>query len=217
MSDFVALNGDQTINDVKTFTSNPKVANPASGAVDTSVVNANWVSQTGEGKPNNLLHDSGDESSTGIKKFEAVRSNQPFMSNVSPMSSTDASPTAWHKMYSWTASASTSNQTLLFKCVFRQDTDGYYETLVNVRSTTTTAKAERNNQSTKIRITRDDTKMTYWVYGYRVTAWVDFALRSTTSTLDDIPITKEDYTTAYDEPSTDPLSDNYHAEVYTPS
>lgn len=66
----VKLSGDQTINDVKTFASNPKGANPASGAVDTSVVNANWASQTGDDAPNNLSHRYGNETEYGIRTFD---------------------------------------------------------------------------------------------------------------------------------------------------
>ena len=42
-------------------------ADPASGATDKTLTTANWISQTGAGKPNNLLHDSGNEKYNGIK------------------------------------------------------------------------------------------------------------------------------------------------------
>lgn len=42
-------------------------ADPASGATDKTLTTANWVSQTGSGRPNNLIHDSGDENLTGTK------------------------------------------------------------------------------------------------------------------------------------------------------
>lgn len=42
-------------------------ADPESGATDKTLVTANWVSQTGDGAPNNLLHRSGNETSTGFK------------------------------------------------------------------------------------------------------------------------------------------------------
>ena len=65
LSNMVDKITDQTIGGIKTFTSNPKVANPESGATDTSVVNANWVSQTGDDRPNNLIHTTGNESKSG--------------------------------------------------------------------------------------------------------------------------------------------------------
>ena len=40
-------------------------ADPASGATDKTLVTANWVSQTGAGAPNNLLHRSGNETKNG--------------------------------------------------------------------------------------------------------------------------------------------------------
>lgn len=46
-----------------------QAADPASGATDKTLVTANWVSQTGTGRPNNLIHDSGNENITGMKNF----------------------------------------------------------------------------------------------------------------------------------------------------
>lgn len=46
-------------------------ADPASGATDKTLVTANWVSQTGDNAPNNLIHRSGDESVTGLKQTAA--------------------------------------------------------------------------------------------------------------------------------------------------
>ena len=54
-----------------------QAADPASGATDKTLVTANWVSQTGAGRPNNLIHDSGTETFTGIKT-----SQQPFLTDV---------------------------------------------------------------------------------------------------------------------------------------
>ncbi len=41
-----------------------QAADPASGATDKTLVTANWVSQTGDSGPNNLLHRTGNESKT---------------------------------------------------------------------------------------------------------------------------------------------------------
>jgi hypothetical protein len=40
-------------------------ADPASGATDKTLVTANWVSQTGDSSPNNLIHKSGNETKNG--------------------------------------------------------------------------------------------------------------------------------------------------------
>ena len=42
-------------------------ADPASGATDKTLTTANWISQTGSGRPNNLIHDTGNESIDGVK------------------------------------------------------------------------------------------------------------------------------------------------------
>ena len=44
-----------------------QAADPASGATDKTLVTANWVSQTGSGTPNNLMHTNGDETANGTK------------------------------------------------------------------------------------------------------------------------------------------------------
>lgn len=62
---------EQTIDAKKTFAVNPKAAAPASGAVDTSVVNANWISQSGDSAPNNVAHRNGNETWTNEKVFTA--------------------------------------------------------------------------------------------------------------------------------------------------
>lgn len=61
------LAGDNAFTGQNSFAVNPKAAAPASGAVDTSVVNANWVSQTGDDAPNNLVHKTGLETIPGEK------------------------------------------------------------------------------------------------------------------------------------------------------
>lgn len=44
-------------------------ADPAAGATDKTLVTANWVSQTGAGRPNNLIHASGNETINDQKLF----------------------------------------------------------------------------------------------------------------------------------------------------
>ena len=44
-------------------------ADPASGATDKTLTNANWISQTGDSGPNNLIHRSGNESKNGNLKL----------------------------------------------------------------------------------------------------------------------------------------------------
>lgn len=46
-----------------------QAADPASGATDKTLVTANWVSQSGDDAPNNLMHRNGDETITDTKIF----------------------------------------------------------------------------------------------------------------------------------------------------
>lgn len=56
-----------------------KAEDPASGATDKTLVTANWVSQTGEDKPNNLIH------ATGSDRFRSFFQQTGF-SNIAPNS-----------------------------------------------------------------------------------------------------------------------------------
>lgn len=47
-------------------------ADPASGATDKTLVTANWVSQTGDSAPNNLVHKTGNETIAGDKTFTSL-------------------------------------------------------------------------------------------------------------------------------------------------
>ena len=64
------LAGDNAFTGNNSFAVNPKAAAPENGAVDTSVVNANWASQTGDDAPNNLSHRYGNETEYGIRTFD---------------------------------------------------------------------------------------------------------------------------------------------------
>lgn len=50
-----------------------QAADPAAGATDKTLVTANWVSQTGDSGPNNLVHRSGTETINGIKAANALK------------------------------------------------------------------------------------------------------------------------------------------------
>lgn len=45
-----------------------QAADPAAGATDKTLVTANWVSQTGDSAPNNLIHRTGNEKVLGMKQ-----------------------------------------------------------------------------------------------------------------------------------------------------
>lgn len=70
------LSGNQTIEDIKTYVKSPIVPNPPSGDTSTKAVNTNWISQTGNNAPNNLIHKSGNETRQGTLTFT---SNDPII------------------------------------------------------------------------------------------------------------------------------------------
>lgn len=68
----VKLSGNQTIEDIKTYTKSPIIPNPPSGDTSTKAINSNWVSQSGEGRPNNLLHANGTETIYGTQIHQSA-------------------------------------------------------------------------------------------------------------------------------------------------
>ena len=53
-----------------------QAADPASGATDKTLVTANWISQTGDNGPNNLIHKFGNETKNGQL---ALQANTPLV------------------------------------------------------------------------------------------------------------------------------------------
>ena len=94
----VKLTGAQTINNVKTFISSPIVPTPPSGSTDGSAANTNWISQTGDGAPNNLVHRFGNET---------IYQNKTYADHVLALESVQNVPavmpraigTGWIKLY----------------------------------------------------------------------------------------------------------------------
>lgn len=68
-SENVKLSGNQTIENIKTFSSSPIVPNPPSGDTSKKAVNTNWISQSGDSSPNNIVHKNGKETIDGDKIF----------------------------------------------------------------------------------------------------------------------------------------------------
>ena len=93
-----------------------QAADPASGATDKTLVTANWISQTGNSAPNNVVHRSGNETISAVKTFTGtlasdfqIRKSDTIISGWG---------TNWYRMYSGTVNLSGSyrayNTALLF-------------------------------------------------------------------------------------------------------
>lgn len=78
-----------------------QAADPASGATDKTLVTANWVSQTGDSAPNNLMHRTGNERKTGV-----LTTSTPYLfkSGFVPSASTNTR-TNYHRVLSFTRSS----------------------------------------------------------------------------------------------------------------
>ena len=73
-----------------------QAADPASGATDKTLVTANWVSQTGNTAPNNIMHRRGNEDIFDIKNFEYIHANYNI---VNRFTVTPQNGKYWVKIY----------------------------------------------------------------------------------------------------------------------
>ena len=89
----ISLEDGQTANTIPIRDANGRIqaADPASGATDKTIINANWVSQTGAGKPNNLIHDNGDETANGTKTLTTA-------CDIATILSADAQNYTWYRV-----------------------------------------------------------------------------------------------------------------------
>lgn len=85
----VKLSGNQTIENIKTFSNSPIVPNPPSGDTSTKAVNTNWISQTGDNAPNNLMHKISDETFLGIKTAITGIDGKIYYHSINTILSTD--------------------------------------------------------------------------------------------------------------------------------
>ena len=87
-------------------------ADPAAGATDKTLVTANWVSQTGNNAPNNLIHKRGDESKTGLFICPEVRPRS-FYSTKHIFQTVDAAPGVYYQIYKTTINNATDRNALI--------------------------------------------------------------------------------------------------------
>lgn len=74
-----------------------QAADPAAGATDKTLTTANWISQTGSGKPNNLIHDSGNEDVNGTKTCI----NPQYLKSVSSYYRNTDTKNGWIEVYNF--------------------------------------------------------------------------------------------------------------------
>lgn len=86
-----------------------QAADPASGATDRTLVTANWVSQTGDAGPNNVVHKSGNETISGVKTFNGTILSNGIFNNKATQNIESSS--TWRRLYYNTTS--TTNQFMI--------------------------------------------------------------------------------------------------------
>lgn len=89
-----------------------QAADPAAGATDKTLVTANWVSQTGDSAPNNLIHKIGNESKAGLFICPEVRPRS-FYSTKHVIQTVDATPGTYYQIYKTTINTATDRNALI--------------------------------------------------------------------------------------------------------
>lgn len=97
---------------VQTIQGTLKANDPSSGATDKTLVTANWVSQTGNSSPNNLIHKTGNETKTGLFICPEVRP-RTFYSTKHVIQTSDATSGTYFKIYTTTLNSSTDRCALI--------------------------------------------------------------------------------------------------------
>ena len=137
-------------------------ADPAAGATDKTLVTANWVSQTGEGKPNNLVHDGGNETIYGTKNFINIQN----LKSVSSYYRNSDSKNGWIEVYNF----DTGVTSFLIEIMGNSNNDvGYYSKFFLTAISPTKGwitfldSAYQNTaQRIEVLLTHDGTKYAIW-------------------------------------------------------
>lgn len=87
-------------------------ADPAAGATDKTLVTANWVSQTGDNGPNNLVHKIGNETKSGLFLCPEVRPRS-FYSTKHVVQTVDAAAGVYYQIYKTTLNTVTDRNALI--------------------------------------------------------------------------------------------------------
>ena len=87
-------------------------ADPAAGVTDKTLVTANWVSQTGDGASNNLIHRSGNENKSGLFVCPEIR-HRSFYSTKHVVQTADAAPGVYYQIYKTTINTNTDRNALI--------------------------------------------------------------------------------------------------------
>ena len=138
-------------------------ADPASGATDKTLTTANWISQTGSGAPNNLLHTTGNESKSGFLTMEDFIYSKHKLLNTY---STDVSLGRWIPIYEITITGQTFPQATF---LLNNRLGGVTLMNVNIRSGVLhlvglLAGTPRTAENLFRASTEDDDKITIWMY-----------------------------------------------------
>jgi len=115
-----------------------QAADPAGGATDKTLVTANWVSQTGDSSPNNLLHKSGNETKTGLLTLQALKvqntgnlSELVILKNPSFPSASTPPAGSYNSLISFVA----SNDEPLARIRFRETSRGVKQLWIDMAGT----------------------------------------------------------------------------------
>lgn len=98
-----------------------QAADPANGATDKTLVTANWISQTGNGSPNNIVHKRGSETIYDDKLFQSPIRQKYFLCNR--FSITPQNNQYWVKVYTYNNTSRFAVPSFAFTAVTREHSE----------------------------------------------------------------------------------------------
>lgn len=162
-------------------------ANPASGATDTTLVTANWISQTGDSAPNNAVHRNGDETVNGTKKMENIINVNSLENRcVTAYGYGTTSAECWWKFYEKT---NTSWHKGSFIHIYDLNNHEYSIFYISGFGTGASGQAAYklmgSFSATRVRVARKDSLVSIFIQTTSATnrpyAWISFDLNGVTS------------------------------------
>ena len=112
-----------------------QAGDPAAGATDKTLVTANWVSQTGDSRPNNLLHANGNEVIYGTKIYQSpLLGNSILLRTIDMDVTTPGSSNKYSNAIQWVD----ENGIGLCKLWLRQRSDGRIALGIDIKKSNNT-------------------------------------------------------------------------------
>ena len=163
------------------------VANPPSGSTNRVAATTNWISQTGDSSPNNLVHRTGNETILGVKTIENIVNPNSLENRLTMIYGYGNDSTeCWWKIYTKSSSSYSRGSVIN---VFDLNSHEFLQAMINGYGTTTNSvngyRLTGNFDPTRIKLCAKDGASTIFIKATsasnRVFAWITMDMQATTT------------------------------------